>query len=133
MGIERFQKIQFKTFEDERGKLTPIELTEYINWPVKRVYYVTDVKESRGGHAVRGEKKIYIMMQGSCKARLHDGEKWHDVGLKGPSEGILMEEMCFREFSDFSEGSVLAIVSNMPYDPDAYIYDLEEFIKEIDL
>lgn len=130
--MSKFKKIQLKTFEDERGKLTPIELPDYIDWPVKRVYYVTDVKEARGGHAVRGEKKMYIMMQGSCKARLHDGDEWHEFEMNGPSEALLMQEMCFREFTDFSQGSVLAIISNMSYDPEAYIYDLDEFIKEVE-
>lgn len=127
---DKFEIVKFKTFTDERGSLTPVELKDFIDWDVKRLYYVTDVKLPRGGHAVRGEKKIYVMMQGEAKAKIHDGEKWHEVMLKGPDMALNMHETCFREFYDFTEGAVLAVLSNMNYDPESYIYDLNDFIKE---
>lgn len=127
--MQKFKIVDFKVFEDERGKLTPLELKDYISWEVKRFYYVTEVKMARGGHAVRGEKKIYVMMQGQAKARIHDGVKWNEEILKA-NQGLIMEETCFREFTDFSEGTVLAVLSNMNYDPESYIYDLAEFVRE---
>lgn len=129
--MQKFRIVEFKVFEDERGKLVPVELKDYVDWEVKRFYYVTDVKLPRGGHAVRGEKKIYVMMQGSALARIHDGQDWQEIKLQGPSQALIMDQMCFREFADFSEGAVLAVLSNMNYDPESYIYDLEEFIKEV--
>lgn len=129
--MKKFELVKFKTFDDERGSLTALELPDFFDWPLKRFYYVTGTKMSRGGHAVRGEKKLYVMMQGSAVARIHDGEKWHEHKLQGPSEGLLMNELCFREFTDFSDEAVLAVLSNMPYNPEAYIYDLDEFLKEV--
>lgn len=126
----KFKKIKIPTHKDARGDLSVIELKDYASWPVKRVYYVTSVTQDRGGHAVKGEKKIYVCMQGSMKARIHDGKEWHEVELKGPDDGILMEGFCYREFEDFSEGAVLSAISNMNYEPDKYIYDFEEFLKE---
>lgn len=126
----KFEKIQLKTHKDERGKLTAIELKDYVDWPVKRVYYVTDVTLPRGGHAVRGEKKMYACMQGSVLARLHDGRTWHEFEMCGPSDAILMNDTCYREFKNFAPGTVLMAISNMNYTPDAYIYDLDQFIKE---
>jgi hypothetical protein len=128
--MEKTKKIKFKTFEDERGKLTAIELKDYVNWEAKRVYYLNDVVLPRGGHAVRGEQKIYICQKGQVKARLHDGEKWIEFELNGPDEAIQMDGMCFRDFYDFSEDAVLMAISSVNYVPEDYIYDLEEFIKE---
>lgn len=123
------EKVKFRTFKDERGSLTPIELKDYVDFPVKRVYFLTDVVASRGGHAVKGEKKIYVCQKGSLKARFHDGNEWIEFELNGPDDGIIMNEMCFRDFSDFSPDAVLMAISSVNYVPEDYIYDLGEFIQ----
>ncbi len=128
--ILKFERIKIPTHADERGNLSVVELKDYVSWPVRRVYYVTGVTKDRGGHAVRGEKKIYVCMEGSMTARIHDGEKWHEFVLQGPDDGILMEGMCWREFKDFSAGAVLTAISNMNYEKDKYIYDFEVFVEE---
>jgi len=129
--MNKVEQIKFKSFTDERGTLTPIELKDYIEWPVKRVYYLTDVLAARGGHAVKGEQKIYVCQKGTVKARLHDGLEWHEFNLSGPDDAILMSGMCFRDFYDFSSDAVLLAISSVNYVPEDYIYDLDEFIKYV--
>jgi hypothetical protein len=128
--MAKFKLVKIPTHTDSRGSLSAVELKDYVDWPVKRVYYVTGVTLDRGGHAVRGEKKIYVCMQGKVKARIHDGIKWHEIELIGPDDGIVMDEMCWREFKDFEAGTVLTAISNMNYEKDKYIYDFDEFLKE---
>ncbi|MDA1060280.1 MAG: FdtA/QdtA family cupin domain-containing protein [bacterium] len=129
--MEKLKKIKLESFQDHRGVLTPIEIKDYIDWPVKRVYFLTDVVEARGGHAVRSEKKMYVCQKGRIRARFHDGVEWHEFGLEGPSDAILMNEMCFRDFYDFSPDAVLMAISSVNYVPEDYIYDLEEFKREV--
>ncbi len=128
--MEKLKKIKLESFADNRGVLTPIEIKDYVDWPVKRVYFLTDVTEARGGHAVRGEKKMYVCQKGRVRARLHDGEQWHEFALEGPNDAILMNDMCFRDFYEFSPDAVLMAISSVNYVPSDYIYDLEEFKKE---
>lgn len=127
--MEKIKRIKIPTHGDERGNLSVIELKDYVDWPVKRVYYVTGTEKDRGGHAVIGEHKIYVCMQGTMKARIHDGDKWHEFEMKGPDDALLMSGMCWREFQDFSDGSVLMAVSSMNYEPDKYIYDFGDFLN----
>ncbi|MFH1284590.1 MAG: FdtA/QdtA family cupin domain-containing protein [Candidatus Peregrinibacteria bacterium] len=127
----KLKAVKLNSFKDERGVLTAIELKDYFEWPVKRVYYLTDVSRPRGGHAVRHEKKMYVCQKGSVKARFHDGKKWEEFEMTGPGDAILMEEMCYRDFYDFSPDAVLLAISSVNYDPNDYIYDLDEFIKEV--
>ena len=124
------QKILLPTHTDDRGSLTAIELKDYIDWTAKRIYYVTDVQGMRGGHAVRGEKKIYVCMQGSCKGRFHDGQNWIEFDLKGPSDAVHMDILCYREFTNFTPGTVLMAVSSVNYNKTDYIYDFEQFLQE---
>jgi len=128
--MAKLEKIKLKTVTDERGSLTVLEMKDYIDWPIKRIYYLTDVKAPRGGHAVRGEKKIYICQKGIVKARLHDGKSWQEFELKGPDDAIIMSGMCFRDFYEFSKDAVLMAASSVEYNKSDYIYDLETFIKE---
>ena len=125
------ERKKIPTHADERGKLSVIELQDFVEWTPKRVYYVTNVSADRGGHAVRGEKKIYVCMQGTMTVRIHDGKEWHEWQLEGPDDAIVMEEMCWREFKDFSEGAVLMAISNMNYGKDKYIFDFDQFLKEV--
>lgn len=131
--MEKLKKIKLKTFKDARGVLTAIELKDYVDWEVKRVYYLTDVVSARGGHAVKHEKKMYVCQKGMVKCRLHDGEKWNEFELNGPDDAILMNEMCFRDFYEFSPDAVLMAISSVNYVPKDYIYDLDEFIKFVSL
>ena len=127
----RLEKVQFKTFTDERGSLVPVELKDYIDWAPARVYYLVDVTEDRGGHCVKGEKKIYICQKGSLKGRFHDGKEWIEFELNGPNEAVVMEGDYYREFVDFSADAVLMAISSVNYNADDYIYDLGEFEKYV--
>jgi len=128
--MEKITRIKFPTHIDERGQLSVVELNNYIDWVPRRIYYLTDVKMDRGGHAVRGEKKIYICMQGTMTAKMHDGDKWQEFKMKGPDDALIINEMCWREFTDFSEGSVLMAISSVNYEKDKYIFDMDQFLLE---
>jgi hypothetical protein len=125
------KQIKLNNFPDERGELTVMELKDYISWPVRRIYYLTDVKMDRGGHCVKGENKVYICQYGSVKARFFDGVKWEEFAMKGPNDAIVMEGDFYREFTDFSSDAVLLAVSSVNYNNDDYIYDIDEFVNYI--
>src|SRR3989338_6813169 len=129
--MEKVRPIKLNSFKDERGVLTAVELKDYVDWPVKRIYYLNDVGKPRGGHAVKHEKKLYICQKGLVKAKFHDGEKWLEFELKGPDGALIMDGMCYREFYEFSPDTVLLAVSSVNYVPTDYIYDLDEFIKYV--
>jgi len=127
--MEKVRLIKIPTHSDARGNLSVLELRDYIDWIPKRVYYVTGTKQPRGGHAVIGERKIYICMQGKIRAKIHDGSRWHEFELEGPADGLIMDGICWRDFTDFSEGAVLCIVSSINYDKEKYIYDFDKFLE----
>lgn len=129
--MKKIEKIKLPIFEDDRGILVPIEIKDYLDFPIKRVYYVTEVTKPRGGHAVKFEKKMYVCQKGKIKARFHDGKEWQEFQMEGPADAIIMKDMCFRDFTDFSPDAVLMAISSVNYVPDDYIYDLDEFIKYV--
>lgn len=128
--MELLKKVSIPTHTDERGDLSVIELKDFVDFEVKRVYYVTNTKAQRGAHAVIGEKKMYVCMNGSVKAKFHDGVNWHEFSLKGPRDAVIMNGFYWKDFYDFEPETVLAVISNMNYEPDKYIYDFEEFLTK---
>ncbi len=121
------KKVDFPLFSDERGDLNVVEMKDYVDWPVKRMYYLTNVVASRGGHCVKGEKKMYVCMKGSLTGKFYDGSEWMEFELKGPSQAVIMEGEYWREFENFSEDCVLTVLSSLNYEKDKYIMDIQEF------
>lgn len=127
-GEALFVKHKIPTHSDPRGDLTVFDkLDEIVDWQIKRSYWVTNTKLPRGGHCVKGEKKFYVMAQGTCLAKLYDGTNWFEIELKGPGEALELKGDMWREFVDFSENSVMFTLCNMQYDKSKYILDLKEF------
>ncbi len=127
--MEKLREIKLSAFTDERGTLTPIEISDFITFDIKRIYFLTDVLKSRGGHAVKNEKKLYVCQKGTIKARFHDGDEWHNYTMHGPTDAILMDGICFRDFYDFSKDAVLLAISSVSYNKEDYFYDLKKFIE----
>lgn len=127
-SIEIFQ---FPLTKDSRGNLVPIEFM-YLPFQPKRLYYITDTKEKRGGHAHRDEEEIFVCVKGSFEARMHDGKDWHTLKLQAPADAVYNDKMIWHEFYNFSRDSVMLCISSTSYDPKrkGYIMDFDEFSKE---
>ncbi len=117
------------SFTDDRGVLSVVELKDYVDFPIERFYFLTNARLPRGGHCVKGEKKLYVMMKGSCKAKIFDGSEWAELELRGPEDVLIMEDDLWREFEDFSDDAVLGVLSNLNYDKNLYILSLSEYEK----
>jgi hypothetical protein len=88
---------------------------------------MTNINGLRGAHCVKGERKFYVMAQGSCKGKIFDGKNWYEFDLNGPGDVLWLKSDLWREFDDFSEGAVMFTLCNMHYEKDKYIMDLKEY------
>lgn len=120
-----------KTFVDERGALTPLELKEFIDFDIKRIYTVHDNKMLRGGHSHIVEEELFMVVSGFCTARIHDGSSWQEVLLEANKQAMYVGKGVWHEFDNFSDGCVLLALSSTNYNParEDYIEDFEEFIN----
>ena len=125
----KFQHIQLKTHSDARGDLTPVELKEMIPFEVKRVYFLTNTRGKRGGHAHMKEQEFFICVKGSFSAKIHDGEKWHTFKMDGGRDALYNDAMVWHEFDDFSDDAVLLAISSTNYEGNkGYIMDFDQFL-----
>ncbi len=128
---ELFRMINFKDLGDERGKLVVIEGNQDIPFEIARVFYIygSDSDIIRGKHANRNSEFVLVNVAGKSKVMITDGYDKKIVELSKPMEAVYIPKMIWKEMYDFSEDSVLLVLSNTHYDGKEYIRDFEEYRK----
>jgi dTDP-4-dehydrorhamnose 3,5-epimerase-like enzyme len=128
---KKFEIFKIHNIVNPRNTMTPMELKDYIDFDVKRIYYVTDPKTDAGVHCHFEEKELFIMIQGQCTAIIDQGNGLEDVILKGPSTAIYVPNYVWHGFKDFSSDAVLLALTSTNYRPDRsdYLEDYNEYLK----
>ena len=134
MNIEKIRSLEFPDYGDERGHLVVVESMNQIPFQIQRVFYIygSDSNVVRGSHANRKSEFVLINVAGTSKVKIKDG-KGNEIiyCLNRPRTGIYLPSMVWKDMYDFSSDSVLLCISSQVYDPDEYIRNYDEFVKEI--
>lgn len=125
--------ISLPSHGDERGSLISLESLASVPFEIKRVYYLFGTKRDviRGFHAHKNLKQLAICVSGSCRFELDNGITRESVLLNSPDQGLLVEDMTWREMHDFSEDCVLLVLASELYDESDYIRDYNEFRNKV--
>lgn len=121
--------IQFPKILDDRGNLSFIEEVKHVPFNIARVYWIYDVPggESRGSHAYRTLHECIIALSGSFDVFLDDGLAQKIVTLNRAYYGLYVPNMIWRRMQNFSTNSVAFVIASLPYSPEDYIRDFDEF------
>lgn len=132
-NMSKVRKLEFPQRGDERGHLVIVEGMKDIPFEIKRVFYIygSDSEVVRGQHANRESEFVLINVAGTSKVKVKDGEGNETVYcLDRPHMGIYLPNMVWKDMYDFSPDSVLLVLASTHYDPDEYIREYEEFLRE---
>ena len=132
--MEFYSVLTFRELGDERGNLVVVEGNEDIPFDIARVFYLygTDGTMVRGKHANRNSQFVLINVAGSSKVKVDDGlGHVQVVNLDKPRMGLYLPPMVWKEMYDFSEDSVILVLSDQHYDGTEYIRDYEQFRREV--
>jgi len=127
------QKLKFKQLGDDRGHLVVVEGLKDIPFDIKRIFYIygSDSDVVRGQHANRKTEFVLINVSGTSKVEVDDGKEKRIFDLDEPHVGIYLPSMVWKDMFDFSPDSVLLVLASEVFDPDEYIRDYDEYLKEI--
>lgn len=128
------QMLEFPQHGDERGHLVAVEGLKDVPFEIKRVFYIygSDSDVVRGCHANRKSEFVLINVAGQSKVRARDGLGNEAVfSINRPHTGLYLPKMIWKDMYDFSPDSVLLVLSSEPYDPQEYIRDYDEFVREV--
>lgn len=130
---EQYKILEFKDYGDNRGKLVVVEGEQDVPFKIERVFYIygSDKQVIRGQHANRNSKFVLINISGSSKVKLDNGFEIKIVELNRPMMGVYIDTMVWKDMFDFSEDSVLLVLTNTHYNSSEYIRDYETYLKEV--
>lgn len=129
----RYKLFTLKNIQASNFVMTPLELKEYIDFEVKRAYFISNPTGNTGNHAHRAEEdEIFIQVQGSCTINVDDGQGMEDIMLTGPKSAILIPHLVWHGFKDLSSDCIILALTSTNYDPSRsdYIENYDEF-KEL--
>jgi len=129
--VENCKLIELPKIHNPAGNLTVIQNGNFLQFDVKRVYYLYDVPggSERGGHAHKKLYQLLIAVSGSFDVVVDDGKEKKKVQLNRPYYGLLIPPGIWREIINFSSGSVCLVLASHKYDETDYIRDYNLFFK----
>jgi mannose-6-phosphate isomerase-like protein (cupin superfamily) len=128
-----FKKSNLKIVKNERAIYSFAELNEFIDFDVKRIYFLQDFHADTGQHCHKIEKELFIMQRGTCTAIIDRGNGKEDIILSGPGDAIYVGAYVWHGFKDISADAVLMAISSTNYNPDRsdYVEDYDAYREMI--
>lgn len=134
-----FKQLDIKHVQgrDNMYELFEIDAATYVDYDIKRIYYLTGLKGNTGAHCHYEEKELFVMATGSCTAVIDRGYGLEDIPM-AQGQAIYVGNMVWHHFKDFSSDAILMAVSSTKHNPDRsdYLEDYDQYlayIKEKDI
>jgi len=115
--------IDIPKFNDSRGTISVIE--KKIKFKIKRVYFIYDIKDKRGGHRHKKTRQFLICLNGSCDLVIINKKKIKKISIRNSNRGVLLEPSDWHEIKNVSEKAVIAVLASENYDSKDYILEKE--------
>ena len=118
--------------DDLRGSLVSGEVEDHIPFLPRRFFTVMRVpsKDVRGAHAHRRCEQFLVCQSGSVAVVVDDGRIREEVILDDPQLGLYVPPMVWSVQYRYTQTAVLLVLASDPYEPEDYIRDYDEFLKQ---
>lgn len=124
-------EVHLRSNRDSRGLLTFAEETKDIPFPLKRMFWITDVPEKakRGGHAHTTCKEIVCCVKGSFRLKIDNGRECREFLLNRPDYAVVIPEGVWCSLEEFAQDSVVVVGASEEFTLDGYIRDFDDFMS----
>lgn len=124
-------EVHLRSNQDSRGVLTFAEETKDIPFPLKRMFWITDVPEKakRGGHAHTTCKEIVCCVKGSFRLKIDNGRECREFLLNRPDYAVVIPEGVWCSLEEFAQDSVVVVGASEEFTLDGYIRDFDDFMS----
>jgi hypothetical protein len=111
--------INLKTIIDERGSLSVIE--KDLPFVIKRVYFMYNLSDTRGGHGHKETVQALISVSGSCKVHTKNKDVKREFILDRPDKCLILKPEDWHKMDCFSSDAVLLVLASEYYNSSDYI------------
>ncbi len=128
-----FKQLEVKKIQAPNFVMSPLELKEYIDFEVKRIYFISQPTGNTGQHCHLKEQELFVMIAGSCTAIIDRGNGIEELPMQAPTSAIYVGNYVWHGFKDFSQDAILLAVSSTNYNPNRgdYIEDYAAYQQVI--
>ncbi len=115
---------------DARGHLSIAEYGKVLPFVVRRAYWIhgTNHGVSRGFHAHRNLRQMFICLRGGVTLAVSDGERSETFPMSAFGKAVVIGPGLWRVMSDFSADCILMVLADREYDEADYIRNFDEFV-----
>ena len=130
--VSGVQLLHKPVIKDLRGNLTARELGDGLPFAPKRYFVVFEVpsKEVRGEHAHRTLHQLLVCLTGSVSIVADDGTHRQEFQLDSPEIALYIPPMVWAVQYRYTPNAALLVLASDRYDPQEYIRDYDQFLKE---
>jgi dTDP-4-dehydrorhamnose 3,5-epimerase-like enzyme len=113
--------INLSTFINPTGKISVIE--KKINFKIKRVYFIYDIKGDRGGHKHKKNTQFIICLKGSCDLLIKNKKKKINkvFKLRKPNKGIKLFPDDWHKMININKNTILLVLASEYYNKNDYL------------
>lgn len=129
---KKFEFFTLKRNDTEKHTLTAVELKDYIDFEVKRIYFTTNSKVNETGtHCHFEEKEFFVVVQGNCIAVIDRGNGIEEFPMSAPTSAIYVPNYVWHGFKNLSDDLIILAVSSTNYRADRsdYLDNYNEYLK----
>jgi UDP-2-acetamido-3-amino-2,3-dideoxy-glucuronate N-acetyltransferase len=132
IGVGGVHLLHRDLIKDLRGNLMAREVGNGLPFTPRRFFVIQDVpsKEVRGEHAHRELEQLLICMRGAVSVLTDDGTSRQEVILDSPELALYLPPMIWAVQYRYTVDAVLLVMASDVYDPDDYIRDYDQFLRE---
>lgn len=125
-AIDQLTVIELPHFRDSRGLLVPVEFSNLVPFPVKRMFWIVDVPTGgvRGGHGHKRCHQFAICTAGQVAIEAFDGRANRTL-LLSPGQALHIPPGIITTERFIIPHTVLSVLCDRTYDPDDYLYHLD--------
>jgi len=113
------EKIKLKSHSDTRGILTVLD--NEIKFKIKRVYFIYNVKKTRGGHRHKKNIQALIAIKGKCTVFVDNSKIKKNFVLNKKNQCLILEPKDWHIMKNFSKDCILLVLCSNKYEKSDYI------------
>lgn len=117
-----FTQYTLKNINTSKSIMTAIELHDFIDFEVKRIYFISQIIDKTSAHCHYEEKEFFIMIQGNCVATIDRGHGIEEISMIAPQTALYIPNFVWHGFDKLSKDAILLAASSTNYRPDRSDY-----------
>ena len=129
VNLEKVNWLNLIVNKDDRGNLIAIEESLTIPFQIKRVFYMNNVSQDRGGHAHIDTDQVIIAVYGTFKVKLSNDKNSRVFHFKNSEKGLFVPKLTFTELYDFSPNAVCLVLASTNYDIKKSLRNREDYLS----